>query len=72
MDLYKYELELKSKNIKYIGGVDEVGRGPLIGPVVAACCVLNDGFYLEGLTDSKKLSEKKREKFYILQINLNI
>ena len=64
MDLYKYELELKSKNIKYIGGVDEVGRGPLIGPVVAACCVLNDGFYLEGLTDSKKLSEKKREKFY--------
>ena len=64
MDLYKYELELKNKNIKYIGGVDEVGRGPLIGPVVAACCVLNDDFYLEGLTDSKKLSEKKREKFY--------
>ena len=64
MYLYKYVLELKSKNIKYIGGVDEVGRGPLIGPVVAACCVLNDDFYLEGLTDSKKLSEKKREKFY--------
>ena len=64
MDLYKYELELQKQNIKYIGGVDEVGRGPLNGPVVAACCVLNEGFKLEGLTDSKKLSEKKREKFF--------
>ena len=51
-------------NINIIGGVDEVGRGPLIGPVVSACCVLPHDFELEGLNDSKKLSEKKREKFY--------
>ena len=63
-DLYKYERELYNKNIKYIGGVDEVGRGPLIGPVVAACCVLPHDFYLEGLTDSKKLSEKKRNIYF--------
>jgi len=63
-DLYQYENELRKKNIKVIAGVDEVGRGPLIGNVVAACVVLPEDFYLEGLTDSKKLSEKKREKFY--------
>ncbi len=63
-DLYKYEHELYDKGINYIGGVDEVGRGPLIGNVVAACVVLPKNFKLEGLTDSKKLSEKKRDKFY--------
>ena len=64
IDLYQYEHELEKEGIQYIGGVDEVGRGPLIGPLVAACCVLPADFHLEGLTDSKKLSEKKREKFY--------
>lgn len=64
IDLYKYEKELYSNNVNYIGGVDEVGRGPLIGPVVAACVVLPKDFVLEGLTDSKKLSEKKRNVFY--------
>ncbi len=64
IDLYKYENELYSEGIKYIGGVDEVGRGPLIGPVVACCCVLPKGFKLEGLTDSKKLTEKKRDEYY--------
>lgn len=68
-DLYKYEKELYKQGIEYIGGVDEVGRGPLIGPVVAACAVLPKGFKLEGLTDSKKLSEKKREEFYEYLIN---
>lgn len=63
-DLYKYERELYNKGISYIGGVDEVGRGPLIGSVVTACVVLPKNFKLEGLTDSKKLSEKKRNKFY--------
>lgn len=63
-DLYKYENELRNKNINVIGGVDEVGRGPLIGDVVAACVVLPKDFYLEGLNDSKKLTEKKREKYY--------
>ena len=63
-DLYKYENELYDKKIKYIGGVDEVGRGPLIGPVVTACVVLPKDFVLEGLNDSKKLSEKKRNIYY--------
>ena len=63
-DLYKYEKELRSKSINIIGGVDEVGRGPLIGSVVASCVVLPKDFVLEGLTDSKKLSEKKRDEFY--------
>ena len=64
IDNYKYELELIKKGIKLIAGVDEVGRGPLIGPVVAAAVILPVNFKLEGLTDSKKISEKKRELFY--------
>lgn len=64
VDLYKYERELYDKGCKYIGGVDEVGRGPLIGSVVAACVILPSDFALDGLTDSKKLSEKKRDEFY--------
>ncbi len=48
----------------YIAGVDEVGRGPLIGPVVVACVILPKEFHLDGLTDSKKLTAKQREKFY--------
>jgi ribonuclease HII len=68
-DLYKYEKELWNKNFNYIGGVDEVGRGPLIGPVVTACVVLPKDFKLEGLTDSKKLTEKKREEYYEYIIN---
>lgn len=64
MDLYKYEKELWDNGINYIGGIDEVGRGPLIGPVVTSCVILPKDFVLEGLTDSKKLTEKKREKYY--------
>lgn len=64
VDLYKYEKELYSHDITLIGGVDEVGRGPLVGPVVASCVVLPKDFVLEGLTDSKKLSEKKREEYF--------
>lgn len=64
LNLYKYEHELYDSGLTYIGGVDEVGRGPLIGPVVTACVVLPKNFKLEGLTDSKKLSEKKRNLFY--------
>ena len=62
--MYEYEDELYEQGIKLIGGIDEVGRGPLIGPVVTACVILPKDYVLEGLTDSKKLSEKKREKFY--------
>ena len=49
MDLWMYEKELYKDGIEYIGGVDEVGRGPLIGNVVAACCVLPKDFKLDGL-----------------------
>jgi ribonuclease HII len=63
-DNYKYEKELRDKEIKFIAGVDEVGRGPLVGPVVAACVVLPEEFNLDGLTDSKKLSEKKRDFYF--------
>ena len=64
MNLLKYEKELYENGINFIGGVDEVGRGPLVGPVVAACVVLPKNYELEGLNDSKKLTEKKRDKFY--------
>ncbi len=63
-DLYKYEKNLYQKGYNYIAGIDEVGRGPLIGPVVSAAVVLPKGFKLEGLTDSKKLSVKKRNTFF--------
>ncbi len=69
MNNKEFEEELYNKGIKYIGGVDEVGRGPLIGPVVTACVVLPKDFNLEGLTDSKKLTEKKRDLFYEYIIN---
>lgn len=64
VDLYQYEKKLWKNGINLIAGMDEVGRGPLIGPVVTACVILPKDFVLEGLTDSKKLSEKKREEFY--------
>ena len=63
-DLYSYETELIKNGITLIAGVDEVGRGPLIGPVVTAAVILPVNYKLEGLTDSKKLTEKKRDKFY--------
>lgn len=63
-DLLKYEKELYEKGITLIAGVDEVGRGPLFGPVVTAAVILPVGYNLEGLTDSKKLTPKKRDKFF--------
>lgn len=56
----KYELELINKNYKYIAGVDEVGRGPLAGPVYAAAVILEPNINLYGIKDSKRLSEVKR------------
>ena len=64
IDLLKYEKELYQQNITLIAGVDEVGRGPLVGPVVAAAVILPKNYQLEGLNDSKKLSEKKRDYFF--------
>ena len=63
-DLLKYEKELYNQGITLIGGVDEAGRGPLVGPVVAACVILPENYDLPGLNDSKQLTEKKRDKFY--------
>lgn len=63
-DLYAYEKDLKKQGFNFIAGCDEAGRGPLFGPVVAACCVLPDNFKLDGLTDSKQLTEKKREQYF--------
>lgn len=63
--MYKYERELHKKGYSLIAGVDEVGRGPLAGPLVAACVVLDKRRRIPGLDDSKKLSEKKREELYV-------
>ena len=65
-NLLKYERELYKNNITLIAGVDEAGRGPLVGPVVAAAVILPKNYTLEGLNDSKQLSEKKRELFYAI------
>lgn len=64
VDLLENEKELYKGGYKLIAGTDEVGRGPLVGPVVAAAVILPVNYKLEGLTDSKKLSEKKRNLFY--------
>lgn len=64
IDLLEYEKDLYKKGYNYIAGTDEVGRGPLVGPVVAAAVILPQNYELEGLNDSKKLSEKKRNLFY--------
>jgi ribonuclease HII len=61
---YSLEVELMEQGYSAVCGVDEAGRGPLCGPVVAAACILPVGLVLEGLNDSKKLTEKKREKLF--------
>lgn len=61
---FSYENEAKNKGYKLVCGVDEAGRGPLAGPVCAAAVILPDGVEIDGLNDSKKLSEKKREELF--------
>jgi ribonuclease HII len=61
---YALESELNEQGYTNVCGVDEAGRGPLCGPVVAAACILPLGFEMEELNDSKKLTEKKREKLF--------
>ena len=60
----EFETELYNKGINFIAGIDEVGRGPLVGPVVTAAVILPKDFYDERINDSKKLTEKKRELLY--------
>ena len=62
INLSKFEKEYHEKGYEFIAGIDEAGRGPLAGPVVAGAVILPKDCLLEGINDSKKLSEKKREK----------
>lgn len=63
-EMQEYERRLRADGVRYIAGVDEVGRGPLAGPVVTACVLLPEDFDVLGVDDSKKLSEKKREELF--------
>ena len=68
-ELKKIELDYHKQGIKYIAGIDEAGRGPLAGPVVVGCVIMPEDSFIEGVNDSKKVSEKKREKLYDEIIN---
>ncbi|MHB0912585.1 MAG: ribonuclease HII [Armatimonadota bacterium] len=74
MDLWRYEREARARGHRVVAGIDEAGRGPLAGPVVAAAVVLPEGCDTEGIFDSKQLSEKKREAAYekILRIAIRV
>jgi len=61
---FEYEREMQLKGYKIVCGVDEAGRGPLAGPVFAAAVILDENAVIEGLNDSKKLTEKKREALF--------
>ncbi len=69
VNLYQYEEQLEDLAIKYIAGVDEVGRGPLAGPVVVAAVILPLNLRIKGINDSKKLSLKKRNELYKIILN---
>ena len=60
---------MQNNNIKYICGIDEAGRGPLAGPVVVGAVIMPKDSFIEGINDSKKVSEKKREKLYEQIVN---
>ena len=68
----EYENKLIEDDICIIAGVDEVGRGCLFGPVVAACVILPENYNIEGINDSKKLSKKIREELYEKLVNETI
>lgn len=62
--LKSYENKLHKEGIKYIAGIDEAGRGPLAGPVVVGVAIMKEDSLIEGVNDSKKISEPKRERLY--------
>ena len=66
---FSYEKQVRNNGFKFICGVDEAGRGPLAGPVCAAAVILPDDCEIEGLNDSKKISEKKREMLFDIIID---
>jgi len=74
MDLYKFDSSLRQKGFNLIAGLDEAGRGPLAGPVVAAAVVLPDCLRIEGLRDSKKVLEKERTSLFweVLSFSMDI
>ena len=67
-ELWELENEIYDSGVELICGVDEAGRGPLAGPVCAAAVILPCGLEIEGLNDSKKLSEKKRDKLFLAEL----
>ncbi|MGM0902018.1 MAG: ribonuclease HII [Bacillota bacterium] len=64
LEMTSFEEDLRHQGFQFIAGIDEAGRGPLAGPVVAAAVILPKDFYLPGIDDSKKLTEQKREDYY--------
>ena len=60
----KFDRKYLNKDVKYLAGVDEAGRGPLAGPVVAAAVIFNKNTQIKGINDSKLLSEKQRENLF--------
>ncbi|MBF0519942.1 MAG: ribonuclease HII [Nitrospirae bacterium] len=64
LSLFNFDREYITKGHTLIGGIDEAGRGPLAGPVVAACVILSEDFYIDGLNDSKKLTEAARNRIF--------
>jgi len=65
MDIYRHDEDLRNNGFQRIAGIDEAGRGPLAGPVVAAAVVLSGNTRIKGLRDSKKVPEKERESLFI-------
>jgi ribonuclease HII len=65
MDIYRHDEDLRNNGFQRIAGIDEAGRGPLAGPVVAAAVVLKGNTRIKGLRDSKKVPEKERESLFI-------
>ena len=65
MDIYRHDEDLRNNGFQRIAGIDEAGRGPLAGPVVAAAVVLRGNTRIKGLRDSKKVPEKERESLFI-------
>ena len=65
-EIQKIEKSLYAQGIKSVCGIDEAGRGPLAGPVVVASVIMKPDSMIEGVNDSKKISEKKREVLYVI------
>lgn len=72
VDWLLFENEAHNKGYKFVCGIDEAGRGPLAGPVCAAAVILPDNLIIDGVNDSKKLTEKKREELYDVIIEKSV